>query len=269
MLQFVDEWSTMNPNLELIGAYYHADEQGEPHVHLDYIPVAEGYTRGLKTQNGLVKALEQQGFEKDGKRTAQIQWEARENKRLEQICNKHGLTVDHPRNGLEHVEKELYIKKQELSAVQGQIRDAKEFQEHEEERDFFNHKTGFVKVPVKDYIDMKKTIDEIEDVRTYRIRSYLDQEDTEKKLKEAKKLLEQAETKERQADQALEEWKEYSDNEKQYILDQAKQVGNGRLFRLEEFCQELKLRNGQSVLDRFEEKELELTMHQSRGLHLR
>ena len=61
--QFVQEWQERNPNLALIGAYYHADEQGEPHVHLDYVPVAHGYTKGMDTQAGLVKAFGEMGFE--------------------------------------------------------------------------------------------------------------------------------------------------------------------------------------------------------------
>ena len=69
--EFVDNWQVRNPNLYLCGAYFHADEQGEPHCHIDYIPVARGYSKGLSVQNGLVKALEGQGFSKVGKLTAQ------------------------------------------------------------------------------------------------------------------------------------------------------------------------------------------------------
>lgn len=105
MRQFVENWRERNPNLELIGAYYHADEEGEPHVHLDYVPVAHGYTRGLETQTGLVKALGEQGFEKSGKETAQIQWERRENDYLTSLCERVGLRVDHPRaEGREHID---------------------------------------------------------------------------------------------------------------------------------------------------------------------
>lgn len=60
-----------NPNLELIGAYIHSDE-ATIHAHLDYIPVATGYKKGLVIQNGLVKALDQQGFIKHGKETASL-----------------------------------------------------------------------------------------------------------------------------------------------------------------------------------------------------
>ena len=51
---FYDGWKERNPRLELIGAYYHADEDGVPHVHIDYIPVATGYVNGMSTQSALV-----------------------------------------------------------------------------------------------------------------------------------------------------------------------------------------------------------------------
>ena len=109
MKDFVNGWKERNLNLEMIGAYYHADEEGEPHVHIDYIPVAHGYSRGMETQSGLVKALGEMGFEKQGKLTAQIQWEARENKVLDEICREYGLEVDHPKEeNRKHISTEQY-----------------------------------------------------------------------------------------------------------------------------------------------------------------
>lgn len=119
MREFVDGWKDRNPNLELIGAYYHADEQGVPHVHCDYIPVAHGYTRGMETQTGLVKALGEQGFEKQGKATAQIQWEHRENQALETLCKARGLTIDHPlEENRQHMHTELYKARRELEGAE-------------------------------------------------------------------------------------------------------------------------------------------------------
>lgn len=47
----------------MIGAYYHQDEpQGTPHLHIDYICVAE-CNRGMKLQNSLTRALAAQGFQ--------------------------------------------------------------------------------------------------------------------------------------------------------------------------------------------------------------
>jgi len=97
--EFIAGWKERNPNLELIGAYIHADERdGTLHAHLDYVPVAHGYKNGLHTQNGLVKALGEQGFNtvKKDKETAQIRWERRENEALEVICNRYGVEVEHP-----------------------------------------------------------------------------------------------------------------------------------------------------------------------------
>ncbi len=110
MREWVDAWESRNPSLRLIGAYYHADEDGAPHVHCDYIPVATGYTRGLETQTGLVKALGQQGYHKRGKVTAQIAWEHAQNRALEEICNRHGLTIVHPDEGkgVKHVHTATY-----------------------------------------------------------------------------------------------------------------------------------------------------------------
>lgn len=118
MKAFVDGWNERNPNLELIGAYYHADEQGEPHVHIDYIPVAHGYTKGMDTQAGLVKAFGEMGFEKQGKVTAQIQWEHRENDTLTHICERYGLEVSHPREeGRAHLATKTYKAEKHLEST--------------------------------------------------------------------------------------------------------------------------------------------------------
>ena len=119
MLEFVEDWKNRNPNLEMIGAYYHADEE-TPHVHIDYIPVAHGYKNGPETQPGIVRAYEEMGFKtvsRSHKRggTAQIKWEKRENAYLEQLCRVHGYEIEHPSiEGVKHLDTDLYKKVQEL-----------------------------------------------------------------------------------------------------------------------------------------------------------
>lgn len=107
--EFYEGWAERNPHLKLFGAYFHFDEEGkDPHLHLDYVPVATGYTRGLDTQVAVERALRQQGFcTKNARDTAQIQWERRENEVLEQICGKYGITVIHPQagKGVKHLDK--------------------------------------------------------------------------------------------------------------------------------------------------------------------
>ena len=62
----------------------------------------------MSKQNGLVKALGQMGYTKEGKQTAQIQWEHAMNETLEKICNKYGIEVEHPRLGLKHLDTKTY-----------------------------------------------------------------------------------------------------------------------------------------------------------------
>ena len=132
---FYDGWKQRNPNLELIGAYYHADEDGVPHIHIDYVPVATGYVNGIgmTTQSALVKALGQQGFHKEGKATAQIKWEKRENTTLEKLCNSFGIDVEHPLiEGRKHIETERYKFQAQVQA---------DIQEMEQKRQKAQHQT--------------------------------------------------------------------------------------------------------------------------------
>lgn len=124
MKEYVENWKERNPNLFLYGAYYHADEEGIPHVHCDYIPVADNFKRGMKTQTALTKALEQQGFEHKGnKATCQIQWEKSENQYLEGLCSGYGIQIIHPMagKGVEHVHYTTYKAKKELEEVQKEL----------------------------------------------------------------------------------------------------------------------------------------------------
>ena len=84
--EFLDDFISRNPNLEVIGAYYHNDEsrddghggrvQGAPHLHVDYIPVSRNRwqkllneenkkrtrVNGMDVENSLTEALAGQGF---------------------------------------------------------------------------------------------------------------------------------------------------------------------------------------------------------------
>lgn len=136
MRQFVDDWQKNNPNLELIGAYYHADEVGVPHCHLDYIPVARGFKRGLQVQVGYTRALEQQGFSRTGRKsdTPQVRWQRRENERLERLCRERGLSIEHTQRGqgLQHLSVEQYKEQQRLRNQQHQIEQQRQQQRQQQ-----------------------------------------------------------------------------------------------------------------------------------------
>lgn len=96
LVQYVNGFEERNPNLKLVGAYIHMDE-ASPHLHLDYIPVAQGYTRGLETRNSLDKAMKQMGYqpEKESrKNNATKLWKENERSVFGEICRNMGLEVE-------------------------------------------------------------------------------------------------------------------------------------------------------------------------------
>lgn len=122
---FVEDWQRRNPHLAVCGVYYHCDESvgvnGSQvgHVHIDYIPVGDGFSRGMATQSSLSRALEQQGFISQGlNNTAQMQWESRENQFLATLCAHAGFEVVRGKGGKEHLDTATYKKVKELQELQ-------------------------------------------------------------------------------------------------------------------------------------------------------
>lgn len=122
LIKFAEEWDKRNPNLRLIGAYIHCDEpNGTIHMHCDYIPVAR-CSKGMKVQNSLVKALEQQGFKFENvHQTAQIAWQERERAALTSLCCELGIDAKHNQGISEdrkHLSKSEYIKAKQQQQAQ-------------------------------------------------------------------------------------------------------------------------------------------------------
>lgn len=116
--QVYGEWKKNYPNLAVVGAYFHADEKGAPHLHIDYIPVAHGYKKGLAVQNGLVKAFGEMGFILKGKDTAQIQWQRDLKSRVTELAKERGFKVVEPTvKRKKHVETALYKLEKQVPAL--------------------------------------------------------------------------------------------------------------------------------------------------------
>lgn len=100
MKRYVNEWNDRNPNLYLYGAYYHADEEGAPHVHLDFVPVAHGYKRGMECQSSIGKALKEMGYDDVSQHNnSYMAWQTAEREHLESIGAEYGFTFKHPCEG--------------------------------------------------------------------------------------------------------------------------------------------------------------------------
>lgn len=57
--EWFDDFEKRNPNLKVYNAVIHNDE-ASPHMHLNFVPVASGYKRGLEKQVAFDKAIKQQ-----------------------------------------------------------------------------------------------------------------------------------------------------------------------------------------------------------------
>ena len=93
--EYARTFQERSPNLYLFNCVLHLDE-ATPHLHIDYIPVADGYKKGMKTRNSISKALQQMGFEKGKGRydNEVIDWEARERDYLMDLCRERGIEVE-------------------------------------------------------------------------------------------------------------------------------------------------------------------------------
>ncbi|MGN7410982.1 plasmid recombination protein [Sporosarcina sp. SAFN-010] len=59
LLEWFQEFEKRNPNLKVYNAVIHNDE-ASPHMHLNFVPVASGYKRGLEKQVSFDRAIIQQ-----------------------------------------------------------------------------------------------------------------------------------------------------------------------------------------------------------------
>ena len=76
-----------NENFHVISADVHGDESS-PHAHVVAIPVGEGYKRGLSKQPSFSKAMDQQGYGRNGF----TEWREAQIEAFEPVLSSHGIT---------------------------------------------------------------------------------------------------------------------------------------------------------------------------------
>ena len=83
--EYAKSFQERNPNLYVFNMKMHLDE-ASPHLHIDYIPVATGYKRGLGTRNSLTKAHENMGIPRGTGRNdnSTMKWQEREKEYLKE-----------------------------------------------------------------------------------------------------------------------------------------------------------------------------------------
>lgn len=105
---FLKDFEQGNPQMKVVGAYIHNDES-TPHMHLDYIPVAE-YTRGQSKRVSNDKAIRQMGYED------WHAWKDAQMANLEEICLNHGISRLVMHDNSRHVSVKIYKNMQKLAS---------------------------------------------------------------------------------------------------------------------------------------------------------
>lgn len=100
LMEYAKGFQDRNPYFYVFHSVIHMDE-ATPHLHLDYVPWADDYKRGLEVQNGYTKALERMGYvdkwetNEKGEKTKFIsafsQWREKERDVFREICKRYGL----------------------------------------------------------------------------------------------------------------------------------------------------------------------------------
>ena len=133
--EYIKDWKKANPNMILTQVTLHADEDRRSkgiHIHILFIPISKNYVNGLSVQTSISKGLTDQGIRRQGKKSAQEVWTRSENDRLEAICVKHGLKVEHPMRdqNVEHKATALYKVEKTLEEKQSELQQTKKAVKH-------------------------------------------------------------------------------------------------------------------------------------------
>lgn len=112
-----DGFQERNPNLKVYNAVIHNDE-ASPHMHLNFVPVASGYKRGLEKQVAFDRAIMQQDSTLDKDRPFD-DWREKEVQLLEKLLKERGIER-------KHVGKNEYRDVNEFKAKQRELEQLKE-----------------------------------------------------------------------------------------------------------------------------------------------
>ena len=115
--RYADGFQDRNPNFRLVNICYHGDEgffnrrniweYSEDHLHIEFVPIAHGFKRGLTVQNSMNKAMLEMGFDTPD---CYELWAKKEQEILDEITRQEYLTYceEHPDFGKTHGKLTIY-----------------------------------------------------------------------------------------------------------------------------------------------------------------
>mgnify|MGYP000760441587 CR=1 FL=1 len=86
---YMSDFTERNPHIHVFNAVMHLDEC-TPHLHIDFIPIGEGYKKGMSVRNSLNKSMEVYGV---GDKVGILGWYEQEREVLTECANRHGVQI--------------------------------------------------------------------------------------------------------------------------------------------------------------------------------
>lgn len=114
--EWFDGFQARNPNLKVYNAVIHNDE-ASPHMHLNFVPVASGYKRGLEKQVAFDRAITQQDPTLD-KEYPFEDWREKEVGLLEKMLQERGIERKHVGKNEYRDVNEFKAKQREMEQLQ-------------------------------------------------------------------------------------------------------------------------------------------------------
>ncbi len=165
--EYVKGFEERNPNLKVYNAVIHNDEIS-PHLHMNVVPVATGYKKGVNVQPSFNKALEQQNLSGDTLLDIFKSFRQQELSAIEEIMRDYDLERKHVgTNEIKdiHEYKEVML---EVSKAKEQVRETeRELDKTEREIDKLETVKETVTGQLKSMINLKKTLEEKGEWKTY------------------------------------------------------------------------------------------------------
>lgn len=111
---YMMDFQKRNPYLFVFSAHLHRDENGVPHIHIDYIPWTNLEGRGLPIRVSENGAFRQQGLTSgEVGDIGTIAFQNQERQTLSELARKHGINIIEGKRSKKHLSKEEYILRQE------------------------------------------------------------------------------------------------------------------------------------------------------------
>lgn len=111
---YMADFQERNPHLFVFSAHLHRDENGVPHIHIDYIPWTSLDGRSLPIRVSENGAFRQQGLSSgEFGDIGTIAFQNQERQTLSEIAKKHGINIIEGKHSKKHLSKEEYVLHQE------------------------------------------------------------------------------------------------------------------------------------------------------------